>query len=157
MRFQCTILVVSMTFITCTTPQTDHTSINPSVLEGTWKLVSGMLIEKGDTTLTDYTKDRSMIKILNASHFAFLNHDLQKGKDSTALFVAGGGTYKLEGDQYTENLEYCSARDWEGNTFHFTVTISGDTLVQQGIEKLEDLAIERMNIETYVRLNDNLK
>lgn len=146
-----------MTFITCTTPQTDHTSINPSVLEGTWKLVSGMLIEKGDTTLTDYTTDRSMIKILNASHFAFLNHDLQKGKDSTALFVAGGGTYKLEGDQYTENLEYCSARDWEGNTFHFTVTISGDTLVQQGIEKLEDLAIERMNIETYVRLNDNLK
>jgi hypothetical protein len=127
------------------------------VLEGTWKLVSGMLIEKGDTTLTDYTTDRSMIKILNASHFAFLNHDLQKGKDSTALFVAGGGTYKLEGDQYTENLEYCSARDWEGNTFHFTVTISGDTLVQQGIEKLEDLAIERMNIETYVRLNDNLK
>ena len=120
-------------------------------LEGTWQLVSGTLIEKGDTTKTDYTTDRSMIKVINASHFAFLNHDLNHGKDSTASFVAGGGRYLLEGDQYTEYLEYCSAREWEGHTFQFTVSITGDTLTQQGVEKLEQLGVERMNIEKYVR------
>src|SRR6516165_9793965 len=73
-------------------------------LRGTWQLVSGTIIEKGDTTFTDYTKVHRMIKIINKTHFAFLNHDTVKGKDSTALFVAGGGRYDLVRDQYTEHL-----------------------------------------------------
>lgn len=57
---------------------------------GTWKLMTGTLIENGDTTVTDYTKNKSFIKIINGTHFAFLEHDLSKGKDSAADFVAGG-------------------------------------------------------------------
>jgi hypothetical protein len=121
-------------------------------LEGTWQLISGTLIEGSDTAVTDYTRNQNMIKIITPTHFAFLNHDLVKGKDSTAVFAAGGGTYILEGDQYTEYLEYCSYRDWEGNTFQFTVTIQGDTLTQRGIEKIEDLNVERYNIEKYVKV-----
>ena len=123
-------------------------------MEGTWQLVSGTTIEKGDTTVTDYTKNQNMIKILNGTHFSFLNHDLKKGKDSTAMFVAGGGRYTLAGDQYTEYLEYCSARDWEGNTFKFTVTIQGDTLTQRGIEKIENIGVERLNIEKYTKVKE---
>ncbi|HEX6227074.1 MAG TPA: hypothetical protein VFZ52_21795 [Chryseolinea sp.] len=123
-------------------------------LEGTWQLRSGTIIEKDDTTVTEYSKKQSMIKIINKTHFAFLNHDLKKGKDSTALFAAGGGVYTLDGDQYTEYLEYCSAREWEGNTFQFTVKVSGDTLRQSGTEKIENLGIERMNIEIYTRVED---
>jgi hypothetical protein len=93
-----------------------------------------------------------MIKIITPTHFAFLNHDLKKGKDSVAVFVAGGGSYTLEGDQYTESLEYCSDREWEGNTFHFTVNVSGDTLIQRGVEKIENLGVERLNIEKYVKV-----
>src|SRR5205809_8024376 len=85
-------------------------------IQGTWKLLSGTLIEKGDTTVTDYTQKLSFIKIINASHFAFLNHDLNKGKDTaTAAFVAGGGHYTLKDSLYTEHLEYCNDRQWEGN------------------------------------------
>lgn len=120
-------------------------------LIGTWKLISGTLIEKGDTTTTDYTKDLSMIKIINASHFAFLNHDLSKGKDSVKVFVAGGGRYTLSGTEYTEILEYCSDRTWEGHEFSFTVKIENDTMVQTGIEKVQDAGIERLNIEKYIR------
>ncbi|MES1219939.1 MAG: hypothetical protein ABUT20_30840, partial [Bacteroidota bacterium] len=40
-------------------------------IEGTWKLVSGTMITKNDTTFTDYTKGQEMIKIINATHFAF--------------------------------------------------------------------------------------
>lgn len=136
-----------------------HKNTNPgeqeaSLLEGTWQLVSGTIIENGDTTVTNYSGNLSMIKVINATHFAFLNHDLKKGKDSTAVFGAGGGVYTLEGNQYTEYLEYCNAREWEGNTFQFTVTIQGDTLTQRGTEKVENLGLERLNIEKYTRLRN---
>ena len=121
-------------------------------LEGTWQLISGTIMERADTTYTDYTKEHQMIKIINKSHFAFLNHDLTKGKDTTAMFAAGGGRYELKGDQYTEHLEYCSDRAWEGNDFLFTIKIKNDTLTQSGIEKIEGAQINRMNIEKYVRV-----
>jgi len=117
-------------------------------LKGTWKLLSGALIEKGDTMVTDYTKGRSFIKIINDSHFAFLNHTLRK---DTSDFSAGGGTYSLNGNNYTEHLEYCSAKEWEGHDFSFTVTIIGDTLIQNGVEKIESEGINRVNIEKYIR------
>ena len=122
-------------------------------IEGTWKLISGTLIENGDTTVTNYLKDVSFIKILNKSHFAFLQHDLNKGQDSDAVFVAGGGRYSLINDSYTEHLEYCSARNWEGNDFNFKISIKGDTLIQTGVEKVDNLGVNRLNIEKYVRLN----
>jgi hypothetical protein len=121
-------------------------------IAGTWQLLNGTLIEKGDTTITDYTKDVSFIKIINDTHFAFLQHDLSKGKDTPAVFVAGGGKYSLSDSTYTEHLEYCSAREWEGNDFPFTVKINNDTLIQYGIEKVEDAGVNRINIEKYVRV-----
>lgn len=124
-------------------------------IEGTWKLLTGTIIEKDDTTITDYTKDKSFIKVINDSHFAFLLHDLSKGKDSSsAAFSAGGGTYSLTGNKYTEHLEYCNAREWEGHDFSFTITISGDTLIQSGVEKIEAQGINRINTEKYVKIKD---
>ncbi|MBL0327410.1 MAG: hypothetical protein IPP61_20000 [Cytophagaceae bacterium] len=123
-------------------------------IEGTWKLLSGTLIEKGDTTITDYTQGKSFIKIINDTHFAFFLHDLSKGKDSTATYSSGAGTFKLKGDQYSENLEYCSDRAWEGNSFNFTIVIKGDTLIQSGVEKIEKEGIDRLNIEKYVKLKN---
>lgn len=119
-------------------------------IKGTWKLLTGTLIENGDTTITDYTKDLSFIKIINDSHFAFLQHNIAGKQDPS--FSAGGGRYSLKGDQYTEHLEYCSAREWENHDFAFTMTISGDTLIQSGIEKIEKEGINRVNTEKYVRV-----
>lgn len=124
----------------------------PANLEGTWKLLTGTLIENGDTTVTSYTGNVSFIKIINKTSFAFLQHDLNKGADSTAVFVAGGGSYTLQDSLYTEHLEYCSDRAWEGNDFSFVVSVRNDTLVQQGVEKVESQGIERLNTEVYVRL-----
>lgn len=121
------------------------------LITGTWKLISGTLIEKGDTTVTWYTKNISFIKIINDTHFAFLSHDLNKGKDSLAMYSSGGGSYSLKDSQYTEHLEYCSDRQWEGNDFSFTISIHNDTLIQKGIEKVADAGVDRLNIEKYVR------
>lgn len=119
-------------------------------VEGTWKLLRGTLIENGDTTITDYTKNTSFIKIINDDHFAFLQHN--PDKDSATGFSAGGGAYSLRDSSYTEHLEYCSAKEWEGNDFSFIITIHNDTLIQRGVEKVEKAGVNRINTEMYVRL-----
>lgn len=131
----------------------DRTAPQPE-LQGTWKLLTGTLIENGDTTVTSYSGNVSFIKIINNTHFAFLQHDLKKGKDSAASFVAGGGRFELKDSSYTEHLEYCSAREWEGNEFHFTVRVQGDTLVQYGVEKVQAAGVDRINIEKYARVKN---
>jgi len=120
-------------------------------IAGTWRLVSGTTITKGVSEVTDYTKNISMIKIINDTHFAFLKHDLNSPKDSSNHFDAGGGSYTLAGDQYTEHVDYYSSPNWEGKTFQFKVSISNDTLTQRGMEKVEKEGIDREIIERYVR------
>lgn len=138
-------------FIACNSkPSKESEAIHPLI--GTWKLLKGTTIEKDDTVVTDYTAHTSFIKIINNTHFAFLNHDLQKGKDSAAVFVAGGGSYTLQDSTYTEKLEYCSAREWEGNNFSFSISFHGDTLIQQGREEVASAGVNRINIEQYVRV-----
>lgn len=133
----------------CITEKAENSGTPPV---GTWQLMTGTLIEKGDTTVTDYTKNVSFIKIINDTHFAFLQHDLSKGKDSAAVFTSGGGSYTFNDSLYTEQLEYCSDRAWEGHSFVFTIALQNDTLIQRGVEIVESEGINRVNIEKYVRV-----
>ena len=48
----------------CNSKQASTEKIKLPIL-GTWKLLSGTLIERGDTVMTDYTKAVSFIKIIN--------------------------------------------------------------------------------------------
>ena len=145
------LLSLTILLASCGKKTTSSESKNNVPILGTWKLISGTLIENGDTTVTKYTQNVSFIKIINDTHFAFLQHDLSQGKDSSAVFVAGGGRYTLVDSIYTEHLEYCSDRAWEGNDFSFVVTVKNDTLIQRGIEKVKEAGVDRMNIEMYVR------
>ena len=51
-----------------------------------------------------------------------------------------------------EKLEYCSDRNWEGHDFNFTIEIKNDTLIQTGMEKIDSIGVNRLNIEKYFRL-----
>jgi len=146
-------IMITLALISCS-PEESKEKVKSSSLPitGTWKLLTGTLIEKGDTTMTDYTQNKSFHKIINDTHFAFFMHDLNKGKDSTAAYSSGGGSYTLTDSTYTEHLEYCTAREWEGNDFTFTMSIKDDTLTQRGIEIIESEGINRLNIEKYVRV-----
>ena len=154
MRKSITLFTLFLLLIACNNVQNKSTDKAALPIQGTWKLLNGTLIEKGDTTVTDYTKNTEFIKIINSNHFAFLSHDIHKGKDTTASFLAGGGKYSLQDSQYTEHLEYCNDRQWEGNDFQFTITINNDTLIQQGLEKIDSIGVNRINIEKYVRVKD---
>jgi hypothetical protein len=142
------IVLLPVIIIACNLQTQQKAETTSLPIQGTWKLITGTIIEKGDTTITDYTKDRSFIKIINETHFSFLQHTLRK---DTTDFSAGGGSYALNGNNYTEHLEYCSAKEWEGHDFSFTVFIKGDTLVQTGVEKIEAQGINRINTEKYIR------
>jgi hypothetical protein len=149
------LLILIPFLISCTGNTNSVAPTDASIqIQGTWKLITGTIINNGKTTVTHYTGNQSFIKIINDTHFAFLQHDLTKGKDSTASFSAGGGPYSLKDSSYTEHLEYCSAREWEGNDFSFTLTIKNDTLIQKGIEKVESAGVNQVNIEKYIRLKD---
>lgn len=144
---------ILLLFTACTTTPKE---VKPPQVEnpiiGTWQLLSSHTIVGKDTTFKDYTNGMKGIKMLNEDHFAFFSHDLNKGQDSTAAYGSGSGPYAYENGHYTEYLEFCSARQWEDHTFEFEVMVSGDTLVQEGREKLDDIGVDRIIRETYVRL-----
>jgi hypothetical protein len=126
----------------------------PLSLEGTWHLISATSTQK-DSTVSTFNAKQQMIKIINRTHFAFLNHDLNNGKDTaTAAYSAGGGTYTLADSIYTEHLDYFNDRQWENNKFEFVVKIVNDTLIQQGIEKVEKLDIDHIIVEKYKRITN---
>lgn len=149
-----TACIISINSCTSEKKQENNLYSQPAPIEGTWRLISGTTIKGKDTTVTDYTQGQEMIKIINETHFSFLRHDLQKGKDSSAVFAAGGGTYAVKGNQYTEHLDYFSSREWEGNSFEFTYKIDGDTLITTGIEEIKELNINHLNIEKYHRVRE---
>ncbi|GAA4421524.1 hypothetical protein GCM10023187_57460 [Nibrella viscosa] len=121
-------------------------------LIGTWELISATTTVN-DSTFSTFDSAHKMIKIINPTHFAFLNHTTNREKDSSATaFTAGGGTYTLADSVYTENLEYFSDKNWENHQFRFVVKIVNDTLIQTGVEKLEKLGIDHVIVEKYKRV-----
>lgn len=145
MKKAISILVLIITVTSCNSEKKEIP------LAGTWRLISAETTEK-DSTFSTFNPKTKMIKIINDSHFAFFNHDLNNGKDSTnAVFFGGGGKYTLKDSTYTENLEFFNNRQWENNKFEFIVKIKNDTLIQKGIEKIEKLGVDRIIVEKYVR------
>ncbi|HOY05804.1 MAG TPA: hypothetical protein PLO67_10410 [Saprospiraceae bacterium] len=143
------LLLFVAALVACNMPSEKQTSLP---LTGTWELISATSTEK-DSTFSTFEPRNKMIKIITPTHFAFFNHDQKMGRDSTtAAFSGGGGTYTLKDSTYTEHLEYFNYREWEGHTFEFVVTIKNDTLTQRGVEKLENLGIDRIIVEKYKRL-----
>jgi len=154
MKLKFTILLfVSALLFSCEYKANDdrQSSIN---LNGTWQLITGTTITKGVSAVTDYTKGQKFLKIINDTHFVFIRHDLNVKKDSSNHFDAGGGSYTLKGDKYTEHLDFYTDKNWEGKSFDFTVSLKNDTLTQRGMEKVEKENINREIIEKYVKVKD---
>ena len=154
MKYTARILQLAILLLTACNKKATDSGKSSVKLNGTWQLIQGITITKGDSVFTDYTKKQRMIKIINDSHFAFLKHDVNVPKDSALNFDAGGGSYSINGDQYTEHLDFYNDKNWEGKTFAFTVSLNNDTLVQKGIEKVEGAGIEREIVEKYIRVKN---
>ena len=121
-----------------------------SPLNGSWKLVNSKSIVKKDTTDTSPKKGMETLKLYNDDHFTFFTHNTVK--IDTPMYDSGAGTYTLNGENYTEHLQYCSEREWENHDFNFTLTVKNDTMQQRGVEKIDSLHIDHIIIETYVKM-----
>ena len=146
-------ILLSFLLFSCTLKDKEHRPApadNPLI--GTWELVSGTTIQGKDTTVTDYSKGKKFLKIINSTHFSFVGHDLNMGRDSLAFYTSGSGSYSLIDRVYIEHLQFCNDRAWEGHDFTFHVELKDDSLIQSGIEKIDSIGVNRMNIERYIRM-----
>ncbi len=155
MRITLLILIAGLGFACNDTKQ--NLTTFPEQYVGTWQLISSDYHSK-DSVTSNMIAGQEMIKIITPTHFSFFLHDLQQGKDSSNIaYMSGGGTVGYSNGEYIENLDFCTARTWEGHSFKFKLELKGDTLIQQGVEELEELGLGDENlllIEKYVRVED---
>ena len=140
------ILIVSCTK-DVTSPKSPVNSAKNSI-EGSWKLVYADINENDSIQIKDLSKT-DFIKIINGSHFAFFNQE----RGTSENFMGGAGTYTLNGSDYAETLDFINAPDYRGHVFPFKVEIKGDSLIQQGHEKIEAAGLDRYILEKYIRIN----
>jgi len=144
-------LFIIISFWGCVKITKPSESVNNSTkneIEGSWKLVYADIKENDSLQIKDLN-NTDFIKIINADHFAFFN---QK-RESSDEFLAGGGTYTFNGSDYIETLTFINAPSYRGHVFSFQVEIKGDSLIQQGHEKIEAAGVDRFILEKYIRIN----
>ena len=115
------VFAVALTALLVAWSQTRGDHAKKGQLEGTWEMVSGQQLPKG-------TRD---IKIISGGHFVWVIYDTEKGKP----IYTGGGTYTLNGNSYTEHVDFMSEEISAGIVSKdqlFTVKVDGDTLTQTG-------------------------
>lgn len=86
-------------------------------LEGAWEMVSATY------TLADSTYDPgfTQTKILTAEHFSF-------GRQTDTGALSGGGRYSLDGETYTETIDYHYNASHVGKTLSFEARLEGDSI-----------------------------
>jgi hypothetical protein len=94
-------------------------------LIGTWVLV-GTPDKVGDPPASG-----GRLKFRTGRHWVVTQADPDTGK----VMFHHGGTYTLDGDTYTETVEYAneSTADLIKKTFKFKVKVEGDTYTQTGV------------------------
>lgn len=147
------IIQVCTLFVLVSCHQEKTTSELPSKsgensIEGTWKLVYADIKENDSLQIKDLSKTK-FIKIINASHFAFFNQD----EGTSENFMAGAGTYTFNGTDYIETLDFIASPDYREHVFPFKAEVKGDSLIQQGHEKIEAAGLDRYILEKYIRIN----
>lgn len=108
----------------------DETSGTPSQLAkdliGAWVLVG----KPGDVGPIPETGGR--LKFITGSHWL----DTQADPKTGVIIFHHGGTYSLNGDEYTQNVEYAnpSTLDLIGNHHKYNIKVEGDTFTMIGLD-----------------------
>ena len=134
--------ITLLIFTSCKNSKTTENTIN-----GSWKLIYNEIKEADSIQVKDVSKS-DFIKIINDSHFSFINQP----KDTLGDFYAGAGTYTFDGENYIETLQFIEYKAIRNHQFKFKARISGDTLIQYGKEKVEAANMDREIVEKYLRI-----
>lgn len=96
---------------------------------GAWEVESLTFTNKDGTVQEIEIKDPPGLKILSETHWAFVE---QNGAENPIPTSGGGGSYVVQGDQYTETIEYHAARDFIGKQLTFDCKTEDDKWYQSG-------------------------
>ena len=100
-------------------------------ITGVWKLYGQMDADGTVTQLSGEAAQRTALKFFMSGRWCvtFADPDGQ-------LLHHHGGTYKLDGNEYSESIEFTgrSSRALLNKTLHFEVDVEGDTFTQIGLD-----------------------
>ncbi len=103
----------------------DKLALDRKDIEGTWVLIC--FKNPQDSAFTYMKAPNRSTKMFTASHFSFAIYSIENKK----FDMAGGGTYQLAGNTYTEQIEYFTLdSSWVGRRLEFTLQLHKDTLHQ---------------------------
>jgi hypothetical protein len=123
-----------------------------SPIEGIWKLNFGMWYEwnPGETVTYQFPGNISIyhIKIFSKENVTFVGH---YNLDTLTHDNYGGGTYKLKGDRYEENLLY-AGKSIFNRKIRMLMEVRNDTLIQKWPADENWKLAEKYSIEKYIRL-----
>lgn len=140
------ILIITLGVYGCKN-QNINESASSNSIEGTWKMIYAEIKENDSIKRKDLS-NTSFVKLIGKDHFAFFNQE----DASDQNFYSGGGSYSLQGENYTETLNFSANKAIRNHRFSFTIQIIGDTLIQSGIEKVPAANIDREIIEKYIKI-----
>jgi hypothetical protein len=106
-----------------------NTKKNDVSVQGTWQLVS---TKYGPTAsgFTDFPESLRRIKVINESHFIWVQYDTLSRRVSSSA----GGSYSITGNTYTESLDFGLAMDSYLKKNHtYTVKVEGDIFFLSGL------------------------
>jgi hypothetical protein len=119
-------------------------------LQGTWELKSAKWVVDANTAYTvPGNVSGGQLKVYSKGYFLFVGRYTigDKAQDSY-----GGGTYALDGQDYSETLLYHTNQEAVGKTLRFKLVVEGDTMTLTGPLGPEgQKALGNQLIEVYVR------
>ena len=122
-----------------------------SSIEGVWQLVNSRSMV-GDKIMSEFPVNYtgSELKIWTKTHWTFVSRYKQ---DSTFSDEFGGGTYKLDGNKYDENVVYHAYKPYVGKNIKMLLEIKNDTLTQiYPLDKNGNIFKLEYSIEKYIRI-----
>lgn len=96
-------------------------------LNGTYKIVSEEVVRNGESTVSPKNDKNSGLKTWSDKYFMFVSSSVFGSQISHSF---GGGTYKLSGNEYTEQCDYHVASNYRGITLKLHLEMKGDTVIQ---------------------------
>ena len=120
-------------------------------LNGTWKIVSQVIISSGQKNKISYNHQNSGLKTWSDKYFMFVSNE--KNGSQTQNYY-GAGTYELSGNAYVENIQYHVAPNYRGLSLKLNLEIKGDTLIQiYPVDDNYNYDKNNCNIQKYVRVD----
>jgi hypothetical protein len=128
-------------------------------LEGAWELIEA----KYDPPDPNFAPaEWRQIKLVTRTHWAYLSQKRSSPKLSSLTndaellaaakaFGAGGGTYTLDGDVYTERIEWFSTPNHVGTSVPYKIKWEGDEWIQTGTFPMKSLGLADRDQQLYER------